>query len=163
MIRKNKSIWTYFIYFFKILRIIRLLDTSSSSSNQNVVHKIRIQYFDRRKAQDLIGKRDITCTILSYKPSEENFDDESISSSSRIKRGTTTNASQQFSSSGDPLVVVILAILGAICAFILVLPTIPNNESSLNTRLPSYLHMTINSKIIASYVLGKWFSLNLVE
>ncbi len=147
-----------------ILRIVRLLDTSSSSSNQNVVHKIRIQYFDRRKAQDLIGKRDITCTILSYKPSEENFDDESISSSSRIKRGTTTtNASQQFSSSGDPLVVVILAILGAICAFILVLPTIPNNESSLNTRLPSYLHMTINSKIIASYILGKLFSLNLVE
>ncbi len=60
---------------------------------------------------------------------------------------------------GDPLVIVVLTILGAICAFILVLPTIPNNEDSLNTRIPSYLHMTTNSKVIASYILGKILSL----
>jgi hypothetical protein len=59
--------------------------------------------------------------------------------------------------SGDPLVIIVLAILGAICAFILVLPTIPDNENSLTTRIPSYLHMTTNSKIIASYILGKYF------
>ncbi|CAF5166078.1 unnamed protein product, partial [Rotaria magnacalcarata] len=34
--------------------IVRLLDTSASSANQNVVHKIRVQFFDRRKSQDLI-------------------------------------------------------------------------------------------------------------
>ncbi len=82
------------MYFFLIIRIVRLLDTSSSSSNQNVVHKIRIQYFDRRKPQDLIGKRDITCTILSYKPLEQNFDDEINNQSSRRRSGTTsTNSS----------------------------------------------------------------------
>jgi hypothetical protein len=42
--------------FIDLNRIIRLLDTSSSSTNQNVVHKIRIQFFDRRKSQDLLGK-----------------------------------------------------------------------------------------------------------
>jgi hypothetical protein len=44
------------MFFIDLIRIIRLLDTSSSSTNQNVVHKIRIQFFDRRKSQDLIGK-----------------------------------------------------------------------------------------------------------
>jgi hypothetical protein len=61
--------------------------------------------------------------------------------------------------SGDPLVIFVLTILGAICAFILLLPTIPDNDNSLNTRIPSYLHMTTNSKVIASYVLGKSFCL----
>ncbi|CAF1290821.1 unnamed protein product [Adineta ricciae] len=138
--------------------IIRLLDTSSSSSNQNVVHKIRIQYFDRRKPQDLIGKRDITCTILSYKPSEENFDEDNNHSPNRSKASTTplptaikpsTNSPLQ--ETRDPLVVTILSILGIICAIILVLP---DNENNTNTHLPSYLHMTTNSKVIASYILG---------
>ncbi len=57
--------------------------------------------------------------------------------------------------SGDPVVVVVLTILGAICAFILLLPTITDNDHNLNTRIPAYLHMTTNSKVIASYVLGK--------
>ncbi|CAF3888371.1 unnamed protein product [Adineta steineri] len=131
------------------LRIVRLLDTSSSSSNQNVAHKIRIQYFDRRKPQDLLGKRDITCTILSYKPSEENFDEESNHSSSRIRTATITNISQQ--ETRDPLVIFILSILGVLCALILILP---DNENKLNTHLPTYLHMTTNSKVIASYILG---------
>jgi len=139
--------------------VIRLLDTSPSSSNQNVVHKIRIQYFDRQKPQDLLGKRDITCNILSYKPLEQNFDDEVNNPSSRIRTGittTTTNLSTNVPQQEirDPLVVFILTILGAICAFILILPAIPDNESSLKTRLPSYLHMTTNSKVIASYILG---------
>ncbi len=64
--------------------------------------------------------------------------------------------------SGDPLVIFVLTILGAICAFILLLPTIPDNDNSLNTRIPSYLHMTTNSKVIASYVLGKSFYLFLL-
>ncbi|CAF5174258.1 unnamed protein product, partial [Rotaria magnacalcarata] len=89
--------------------IVRLLDTSASSANQNVVHKIRVQFFDRRKSQDLIG---------------------------------------------DPLVIFILTILGAVCAFVLVLPTIPDSDNSFNARIPSYLHMTTNSKVIASYILG---------
>lgn len=92
---KKKQTFNLFIF-----RVVRLIDTSSSSSNQNVVHKIRIQYFDRRKPQDLIGKRDITCTILSYKPFEENFDDEVNNSSIRTRTAnttttTTTNLSQQ--------------------------------------------------------------------
>jgi len=57
--------------------------------------------------------------------------------------------------SGDPLVVFVLTILGAICALILIAPTIPDNENNLNTHIPSYLHMTTNSKVIASYILGK--------
>lgn len=54
------------------------------------------------------------------------------------------------------MVIFVLTILGAICALILVLPTIPDNENSLSTRIPSYLHMTTNAKVIASYVLGKY-------
>lgn len=49
----------------------------------------------------------------------------------------------------------ILTVLGAICAFILILPTVPDSENSLQTRFPAYLHMTSNAKVIASYILGK--------
>ncbi|UJR15541.1 hypothetical protein I4U23_002480 [Adineta vaga] len=140
--------------------IIRLLDTSSSSTNQNVVHKIRIQFFDRRKAQDLIGKRDVTCSILSYKPSEQNFDEEpgltSVSNRNRMNTtvSTTNSTIPTQQETRDPLFFFVLTIIGAICAFILVAPTIPDDANTLNTRLPSYLHMTTNSKVIASYILG---------
>ena len=60
-----------------------------------------------------------------------------------------------FSVLGDPLVVFVLTVLSAICALILVAPTIPDDSTTSNTRLPSYLHMTTNSKVIASYILGK--------
>ncbi|CAF0871998.1 unnamed protein product [Adineta ricciae] len=140
--------------------IVRLLDTSASSTNQNVVHKIRIQYFDRRKSQDLIGKRDVTCSVLSYKPLEQNFDEEpGLGSTTQHNRMnttvTTTNSTlttQQ--ETRDPLVVFVLTVLGAICALILVAPTIPDDSTTSNIRLPSYLHMTTNSKVIASYILG---------
>ncbi|CAF3517599.1 unnamed protein product [Rotaria sp. Silwood1] len=140
--------------------IVRLLDTSSSSTNQNVVHKIRVQYFDRRKSQELIGKRDITCSILSYKPLEQNFDEEpNITGTTRRTRTNTTTTTTNPTTvpqqeTRDPLVVFILSILGALCAFVLVLPTVPDNENSLSPRIPSYLHMTTNSKVIASYILG---------
>ncbi|CAF1184066.1 unnamed protein product [Rotaria sordida] len=128
--------------------IVRLLDTSS---NQNVIHKIRIQYFDRRKPQDLIGKRDITCTLLSYNPLEQNFDDKINNSSSRIRTITTKISQQEIQ---DPLVVLFLIILSAICTLILILPTISDDESSSKIYLPSYLHMTTNFKVVASYILG---------
>ncbi|CAF4196234.1 unnamed protein product, partial [Rotaria sordida] len=128
--------------------IVRLLDTSS---NQNVIHKIRIQYFDRRKPQDLIGKRDITCTLLSYNPLEQNFDDKINNSSSRIRTITTKISQQEIQ---DPLVVLFLIILSTICTLILILPTISDDESSSKIYLPSYLHMTTNFKVVASYILG---------
>lgn len=68
--------------------IVRLLDTSSSSTNQNVVHKLRIQFYDRRKTQELIGRRDVDCFIQSYKPSEPNTSDERTT-----KAAITTNTS----------------------------------------------------------------------
>ena len=71
-------------------RVVRLLNTSSSSTNQNVAHRIRIQYFDRRKPQDLIGKRDVTSKILSYKPFEPTHDDE-MNRTTSSRTATTTN------------------------------------------------------------------------
>ena len=144
-----------------------------------MIQKIRILYFDRRKPQDLLGKRDIPCTVHAYKPSDRSVNDEASNLStlsSRVRSGTNTslpptnialqetrrtNRKDSFSRlalpffPGDPLVLAILTILGAMCAFILVLPTIPESESSFQTRIPSYLHMTSNSKVIASYILGK--------
>ncbi|CAF1967952.1 unnamed protein product [Rotaria magnacalcarata] len=111
--------------------IVRLLDTSASSANQNVVHKIRVN---------------------------EIFDDEpNITGTSRRTRPNTITSPtppviQQ--ETRDPLVIFILTILGAVCAFVLVLPTIPDSDNSFNARIPSYLHMTTNSKVIASYILG---------
>ncbi|CAF0923589.1 unnamed protein product [Didymodactylos carnosus] len=145
--------------------VVRLLDISSSSSNQNIVHKIRIQFYDRRKPQDLIGKRDVTCTILSYKPLEENFDDDNAASSSgRLRPPSSSSSSSQSLAPAnpanvltqdirDPFVVFLMTIAGLLSAFVLILPSLP--EENTNTRIPHYLHMSVNSKVIASYVLEK--------
>lgn len=63
---------------------------------------------------------------------------------------------------GDPLLTIVLTILGVICAMVLVLPTPTDNDHSLHSRIPSYLHMTTNAKIIASYILGRSMSFFLV-
>ena len=53
------------------------------------------------------------------------------------------------------MLVGVLGALGVICALILVLPTVPDSDHSLHTRIPSYLYVTTNAKIIAGYILGK--------
>lgn len=157
-----------------ILRVVRLLNTSSSSTNQNVTHRIRVQYFDRRKAQNLLGKRDVTCKILSFKPFEPTHNDEiNRSTSSKTVPNTSPQETRTWLKtqtfilifehslySGDPLVIIVLTILSIICAFILLLPTIPDSESTLQTRIPSYLHMTTNGKVIAGFILGNFLRLN---
>ena len=121
------------------------------------------------------------CKILPYRTSETNIDEDThdTTRSSRMRMTTTTATtnstmnppaetrrflSSVFSSvgwtgedsySGDPWVLFILTVLGIICAVILVLPTIPEPETNSQTKIPSYLHMTTNAKVIASYVLGK--------
>jgi hypothetical protein len=94
-----------FIVHISIFSIVRLLDTSSTSVNQKLVHKIRLQYFDRRQPDNPIGTRDVTCTVHTFKPCEQNSNDEFNSSmsiaSNRLRRGsmrtsvTTSAVSQQ--------------------------------------------------------------------
>ncbi|CAF0832719.1 unnamed protein product [Didymodactylos carnosus] len=143
--------------------VVRLLDISSSSSNQNIVHKIRIKFYDRRKPQDLIGKRDITCTILPYKPLEESFDDDNvINSSGRLRSSLSSSPTQSLASTNstnvltqdirDPIVVFFMTLIGLLSAFILVLPGLP--EENTNTRVPHYLHMSVNSKTGMIYVFN---------
>lgn len=143
--------------------VVRLLDTSSSFTNQNVEQRIRIQFFDRRKSQELIGKRDVVCKIFSYKPAEQNPDEDihDTTRSNRMRMNTTTATTFTTNSTinpqtetRDPWVLFILTIIGIVCAVILVLPTIPDPDTNSQMKIPSYLHMTTNSKVIASYVLG---------
>lgn len=128
-----------------------------------------------------VGKRDVDCSILSYKPLEQTPAEERVStlrhrSNTATTTTTTTTTGNATSISpqetrewstdsnpsdfrllllGDPLLTIVLSVLGVICAVVLVLPTIPDNDHSLHSRIPSYLHMTTNAKIIASYILGK--------
>ncbi len=51
---------------------------------------------------------------------------------------------------GGPSLLTVL--LGLVCMAALMLPTLGEQESTV----PVYLHLSVNKKLVAAYVLGKW-------
>ncbi|XP_012339172.1 motile sperm domain-containing protein 1 isoform X3 [Apis florea] len=127
--------------------------TSLISSNCNVVDKFRIQ-MQEHPSKLAIGKRDVEAKLLpgttetagrstpdpemfQQLPINENRQQQSyalIAQNKAIDRGTNYVA----------------LIAGIICIAGLLLPT----EGEQNNRVPDYLHLSINFKLIFSFVLG---------
>ncbi|XP_012529642.1 motile sperm domain-containing protein 1 [Monomorium pharaonis] len=127
--------------------------TAVSVTNCNIVDKFRIQMYEYPNKQ-VIGKRDVEAKLLpgvmetagratpdpdifQQLPVNENRQQEPyaiISRNKAIDRGTNYVA----------------LIAGLICIIGLLLPT----EGEQNHRLPEYLHLSVNFKLIFSFVLG---------
>lgn len=127
--------------------------TSISASNCNVIDKFRIHMHEYPTKQT-IGKRDVEAKLLpgmmdtagratpdqdvfQQLPINENRQQESyapISRNKTVDRGTNYVA----------------LITGIICIIGLLLPT----EGEQSHRMPDYLHLSVNFKLIFSFVLG---------
>uniref|UniRef100_A0A1B6D1E0 Motile sperm domain-containing protein 3 n=1 Tax=Clastoptera arizonana TaxID=38151 RepID=A0A1B6D1E0_9HEMI len=125
-----------------------------TQNNCHITDKFRIQMFDHVTKQ-VIGKRDVTATLISGEsgrstPDKEFFEQLSPSKSSKLPQ-------QQYSivqradprsdpnkSSGPNIIILTIA---AVCIVALLLPT-EGDDSSLTFKLPVHL------KLVFSYVLG---------
>ncbi|KYM86244.1 Motile sperm domain-containing protein 1 [Atta colombica] len=132
--------------------------TAILANNCNVIDKFRIHMHEYPTKQ-IIGKRDVEAKLLpgtvdtgrmtpdpdvfQQLPINENRQQESYALIGRNKTVDTTN----YILGGTNYVALIA---GIICIIGLLLPT----EGEQNRRMPDYLHLSVNFKLIFSFVLG---------
>ncbi|KAG5322943.1 MSPD1 protein, partial [Pseudoatta argentina] len=131
------------------------------ANNCNVIDKFRIHMHEYPSKQ-IIGKRDVEAKLLpetvdtagrttpdpdvfQQLPINENRQQESYALIGRNKTVDTTN----YILGGTNYVALIA---GIICIIGLLLPT----EGEQNRRMPDYLHLSVNFKLIFSFVLGTY-------
>ncbi|XP_064639730.1 motile sperm domain-containing protein 1-like isoform X2 [Lineus longissimus] len=129
--------------------VIRHLEICGLS--EGLRDKFRIHIYEHGKKK-VIGKKDIIAMLLPTRdknpPTDDNF--EALPSSMRedtVQRTMTSRSGHSTSSSAPSLIVIIAAVT---CILALMLP----NYGDTETRLPDYMLLTQNQKLIAAYVLG---------
>ncbi|XP_033100981.1 motile sperm domain-containing protein 1-like [Anneissia japonica] len=113
--------------------------------------KFRLQIYEQGQRKSL-GRKDIV-SMLFESSQEKGKDSEFEESESSVDVGGVPSSSQhlrdgtRYQSSGPSLLMILLTMA---CMVALMVPTQGDKES----RLPEYLHLTINQKLIAAYILG---------
>ncbi|XP_022336563.1 motile sperm domain-containing protein 1-like [Crassostrea virginica] len=133
--------------------VVRHLDICIN--NEGVKDKLRIQVTEHG-TKKIIGKKDIVAVLLPKKELSQQPEDHFLSlsgSASAESPGTPSRAIRPGSregggGGGGPSLIVIFTAL--FCILALMLPLSGDTES----RLPDYLHLTVNQKMIAAYILG---------
>ncbi|CAK9795392.1 Motile sperm domain-containing protein 1 [Anthophora quadrimaculata] len=123
-------------------------------SNCNVVDKFKIRIQDYPNKQ-IIGRKDVKAQLL---PGTRETTERSTPDSKMFKQLPTNEESDQPQSSTftgqskaiDREINYIALFAGIICIAGLLLPT----EGEQNNRVPDYLHISVNFKLIFSFVLG---------
>ncbi|KAH3810816.1 motile sperm domain-containing protein 1-like [Dreissena polymorpha] len=126
-------------------------------NNEGMYDKFRVQVSEHGQRK-VLGKKDLTAVLLPTKVREgtSSPEDTFLSlPSQRQQRGSTSESQpqppvavgRQASSSGPSFVVIVA---GLVCITALMLPQLGDTSS----RLPEYLHLSVNQKLIAAYVLG---------
>lgn len=120
-----------------------------------VIDKFRLQVSEQshRKA---LGKKEVMATLLpssgqeapnTRPPQEEERHMKEQLVDSVFFEQTTAQTESRGSSGGPSLLTVLL---GLLCVAALMLPTLGELESTV----PAYLHLSVNKKLVAAYVLG---------
>lgn len=122
-------------------------------SNCNVVDKFRIQ-IQEHPSKQVIGKRDVEAKLLvtSADVTERSTPDPEIFqqlpiSESRQQQSYALTAQNKAVDRGTNFVALVA---GIICIVALLLPT----EGEQSNTVPEYLHLSVNFKLIFSFVLG---------
>lgn len=122
-------------------------------ANCNVTDKFRIQMHEHPNKQ-VIGKRDVEATLLS---SSVDATERSVAESDKFQQLPPNETGQQRSytlvtqnQAVDRGTNYVALLAGIICIAGLLLPT----EGERDRRIPEYLHLSINFKLIFSFVLG---------
>ncbi|XP_061194850.1 motile sperm domain-containing protein 1-like [Saccostrea echinata] len=130
--------------------VVRHLDICIN--NEGVKDKLRIQVLEHG-TKKVIGKKDIVAVLLPKKESSQQPEDNFHSltaSASQEPQGTPSRAIRQEGrgGGGGPSFIVICTAVSCILALMLPL------SGDTDSRLPDYLHLTVNQKMIAAYILG---------
>ncbi|RLW02628.1 hypothetical protein DV515_00007157 [Chloebia gouldiae] len=122
------------------------------ASYYGVIDKFRLQVSEQSQRKAL-GKKEIIATLL---PSAKEQQQQKEEEEKRIKEHlaesvffeqTLCQPENRTASSGPSLLTVFL---GVVCVAALMLPTLGEMES----LVPLYLHLSVNQKLVAAYVLG---------
>uniref|UniRef100_A0A9L0TJ69 Motile sperm domain containing 1 n=1 Tax=Equus caballus TaxID=9796 RepID=A0A9L0TJ69_HORSE len=128
-------------------RVIRHRDVRSC--HYGVIDKFRLQVCEQSQRKAL-GRKEVVATLLPSAKEQQKEEEEK-----RIKEHLTESLffEQSFQpenktvSSGPSLLTVFL---GVVCIAALMLPTLGDVES----LVPLYLHLSVNQKLVAAYILG---------
>ncbi|NXN35286.1 MSPD1 protein, partial [Rhinoptilus africanus] len=122
------------------------------ASYYGVIDKFRLQVSEQSQRKAL-GKKEIIATLLpsgkeqqQQKEEEEKRIKEHLAESVFFEQ-TLCQPENRTASSGPSLLTVFL---GIVCIAALMLPTLGEMES----LVPLYLHLSVNQKLVAAYVLG---------
>uniref|UniRef100_A0A8D1K7N9 Motile sperm domain-containing protein 1 n=1 Tax=Sus scrofa TaxID=9823 RepID=A0A8D1K7N9_PIG len=119
------------------------------SCHYGVIDKFRLQVSEQSQRKAL-GRKEVVATLLPSAKEQQKEEEEK-----RIKEHLTESLffEQSFQpenrtvSSGPSLLTVFL---GVVCIAALMLPTLGDVES----LVPLYLHLSVNQKLVAAYILG---------
>uniref|UniRef100_A0A8D0Q7B3 Motile sperm domain containing 1 n=1 Tax=Sus scrofa TaxID=9823 RepID=A0A8D0Q7B3_PIG len=122
------------------------------SCHYGVIDKFRLQVSEQSQRKAL-GRKEVVATLLPSAKEQQKEEEEK-----RIKEHLTESLffEQSFQpenrtvSSGPSLLTVFL---GVVCIAALMLPTLGDVES----LVPLYLHLSVNQKLVAAYILGECF------
>ncbi|XP_069603077.1 motile sperm domain-containing protein 1 isoform X1 [Ranitomeya imitator] len=121
------------------------------ASHFGVIDKFRLQVSEQSQRKAL-GRKEVIATLLpstkeqQHKEEEEKRIKEHLAESVFFEQ-TPCQADVRHSSSGPSLLMVFL---GMVCIAALMMPTLGEMESVV----PLYLHLSVNQKLVAAYVLG---------
>lgn len=124
-------------------------------NNEGVSDKFRIQVSEHGQRK-ILGKKDINAILLPTKGREPTPSKEdkfhslthTIHGQEQEGQAPTSSKGSRGRPVGGPSFVVILA--GLVCIIALMLP----QHGDIGSRLPEYLHLSVNQKLIAAYILG---------
>ncbi|KAG8448302.1 hypothetical protein GDO86_015408 [Hymenochirus boettgeri] len=120
------------------------------ASHYGVIDKFRLQVSEQSQRKAL-GRKEVIATLLpsakeQHKEEEEKRIKEHFAESVFFEQ-IPSQADNRSSSSGPSLLMVFL---GMVCIAALMMPTLGEMES----MVPLYLHLSVNQKLVAAYVLG---------
>uniref|UniRef100_A0A8C4SM01 Motile sperm domain-containing protein 1 n=1 Tax=Erpetoichthys calabaricus TaxID=27687 RepID=A0A8C4SM01_ERPCA len=120
-----------------------------------VMDKFRLQVSEQSQRKAL-GKKEVIATLLpsaqeqqqQKQQDEEKRMKEQLVESVFFEQTSLQQVSESRSQSSGPSLLTVF--LGAVCVAVLMLPTLGDLESVV----PVYLHLSVNKKLVAAYVLG---------
>ncbi|XP_072287665.1 motile sperm domain-containing protein 1 [Pyxicephalus adspersus] len=121
------------------------------ASHFGVIDKFRVEVFEKCQRK-ILGRKDVIAMLLPSAKEQQQKDEEEKRIKEHLAESvffeqTPCQPDIRNSSSGPS---VLMVFLGMVCIAALMMPTMGEMES----MVPLYLHLSVNQKLVAAYVLG---------